>query len=111
MQSSPRLQRATQRNVQLMWLTERLTADHKTIADVRKDNGKAIHRVCHGFIVLCRRLELFSEAIVAIDGSKLKAVNIRDRNYTRAKVKRRLEQVNESIARYVSQPCTSGGRA
>jgi hypothetical protein len=68
-----------------------------------KDNGKAIRRVCRQFVLLCRRLDLFSEAIVAIDGSKFKAVNNRDRNYTQAKVKRRLEQIDESIARYLSE--------
>jgi transposase len=102
-QSSRRLERESQRNLELMWLTERLTPDHKTIADFRKDNGKAIRKVCREFIVLCRRLELFSEAVVAINGSKFKAVNNRDRNYTQAKVKRRLEQIDESIARYLSE--------
>src|SRR5712692_9315230 len=75
LQSSRRLERETQRNVELMWLTGRLTPDFKTIADFRKDNGLAIRNVCRQFIVLCRRLDLFSEAIVAIDGSKFKAVN------------------------------------
>lgn len=102
-QSSRRLERETQRNVELMWLTERLTPDHKTIADFRKDNGKAIRKVCREFIVLCRRLELFSDAVAAIDGSKFKAVNNRDRNFTRAKLERRLEQIDESIARYLGQ--------
>ncbi len=76
-----------------MWLSGRLTPDHKTIADFRKDNGKAIRRVCREFVVLCRRLKLFSEALVAIDASKFKAVNSRDRNVTRAKMKRRLAQI------------------
>jgi transposase len=102
-QSSRRLERETQRNVELMWLTERLTPDHKTVADFRKDNGKAIRKVCREFIVLCRRLELFSEAVAVIDGSKFKAVNNRDRNDTQAKLKRRLEQIDESILRYLSQ--------
>ncbi|UYG06856.1 IS1182 family transposase [Halomonas sp. M4R1S46] len=103
LQSSRRLERETQRNVELMWLTERLTPDFKTIADFRKDNGEAIRRVCREFIVLCRRLELFSQAIVAIDGSKFKAVNNRDRNFTAAKMKRRLEQIEESFERYLTQ--------
>src|SRR5437763_14936811 len=77
--------------------------DFKTIADFRKDNGEAIRRVCREFVVLCRRLELFSEASVAIDGSKFKAVNTRDRNFTQAKMQRRLAQIDESIARYLSQ--------
>jgi transposase len=102
-QSSRRLERETQRNVELMWLTERLTPEHKTIADFRKDNGEAIRRVCRECVLLCRRLDLFSEAIVAIDGSKFKAVNNRDRNYTRAKVKRRVEQIEQSIARHLSE--------
>jgi len=102
-QSSRRLERETQRNVELMWLTERLTPDFKTIADFRKDNGEAIRRVCREFIVLCRRLDLFSQAIVAIDGSKFKAVNNRNRNFTATKMKRRLEQIEESFNRYLGQ--------
>lgn len=102
-QSSRRLERDTQRNAELMWLTERLTPDFKTIADFRRDNGDAIRRVCREFIVLCRRLELFSQAIVAIDGSKFKAVNNRNRNFTVTKMKRRLEQIEESFSRYLGQ--------
>ena len=102
-QSSRRLEREAQRNLELMWLTGRLTPDFKTIADFRKDNGTAIRGVCREFILLCRRLELFSQAVVAIDGSKFKAVNNRDRNFTSAKMKRRLEQIEESITRYLSQ--------
>src|ERR1700732_2254178 len=77
--------------------------DFKTIADFRKDNGEGIRKVCREFVVLCRRLALLSEASVAIDGSKFKAVNTRDRNFTQAKMQRRLEQIDESIARYLSQ--------
>jgi transposase len=102
-QSSRRLERECQRNIELVWLTGRLMPDFKTIADFRKDNGEAIRRVCREFVVLCRRLELFSEACVAIDGSKFKAVNTRDRNFTQAKMQRRLAQIDESIARYLSQ--------
>ena len=102
-QSSRRLERETQRNVEVMWLTGRLMPDFKTIADFRKDNGPAIRAVCREFVVLCRRLDLFSQALVAIDGSKFKAVNNRDRNFTRAKMKRRLEQIEASIDRYLSQ--------
>jgi len=102
-QSSRRLERECQRNIELVWLTGRLMPDFKTIADFRKDNGEAIRRVCREFVVLCRRLELFSEASVAIDGSKFKAVNARDRNFTQAKMQRRLAQIDESIARYLSQ--------
>src|SRR5271166_958526 len=85
-QSSRRLEREALRNVEVMWLTNRLVPDHKTIADFRKDNGGAIRKVCARFIVLCRRLDLFAEASVAIDGSKFKAVNNRDKNFTRAKM-------------------------
>jgi len=102
-QSSRRLEREAQRNIELMWLTGRLSPDFKTIADFRRDNGAAIRRVCREFVVLCRRLDLFSQALVAIDGSKFKAVNNRDRNYTRAKVQRRIEQIEESVARYLSE--------
>jgi transposase len=101
-QSSRRLERETQRNVELMWLTGRLTPDFKTIADFRKDNGPAIRNVCRQFIVLCRQLELFSDAVVAIDGSKFKAVNNRDKNFTSAKMQRRLAAINESIERYLT---------
>jgi transposase len=102
-QSSRRLERECQRNLELMWLTERLEPDFKTIADFRKDNGKAIRKVCRQFVVLCQQLNLFTEAVVAIDGSKFKAVNNRDKNFTRAKLKRRLEQIEASIARYLGQ--------
>jgi transposase len=102
-QSSRRLERETQRNVELIWLTGRLTPDFKTIADFRKDNGKAIRGVCREFIVMCRELKLFSEAIVAIDGSKFKAVNNRDKNFTDRKLKARMQQLDESIARYMTE--------
>jgi transposase len=102
-QSSRRLERESQRNVELMWLTGRLMPDFKTIADFRKDNGKAIRAVCREFVVLCRKLNLFSQALVAIDGSKFKAVNNRDKNFTRAKMKRRLEHIEASLDRYFEQ--------
>jgi transposase len=102
-QSSRRLERECQRNIELVWLTGRLMPDFKTIADFRKDNGEAIRKVCREFVGLCRRLELLSEASVAIDGSRFKAVNTRDRNFTQAKMQRRLAQIDESIARYLSQ--------
>ena len=101
-QSSRRLERETRRNIELMWLTGRLMPDFKTIADFRKDNGPAIRAACRQFVMLCRRLNLFSEAIVAIDGSKFKAVNNRDRNFTTAKIQKRMEQVEASIDRYLS---------
>src|SRR5271165_4055731 len=100
-QSSRRLEREAQRNIELMWLVGRLAPDFKTIADFRKDNGAAIRAVCAQFVGLCRRLKLFTQAIVAIDGSKFKAVNNRDKNFTRAKVQKRIEQVEASIARYL----------
>src|SRR5499427_3787151 len=100
-QSSRRLEREAQRNIELMWLTGRLAPDFKTIADFRKDNGAAIRAVCSQFVVLCRQLGLFSRAVFAIDGSKFKAVNNRDKNYTVAKVTGRMEQVHASIARYL----------
>ncbi|SAK95057.1 transposase IS4 family protein [Caballeronia pedi] len=100
-QSSRRLEREAQRNIELMWLTGRLAPDFKTIARFRKDNGKAIRNVCRQFVMLCQRLNLFAEAIVAIDGSKFKAVNHRDRNFTNAKLERRMRDIESSIARYL----------
>jgi len=102
-QSSRRLEIEAQRNVELMWLAGRLAPDFKTIADFRKDNGVAIRLVCREFVMLCRKLNLFANAFVAIDGSKFKAVNSRDRNFTRAKMKRRLAEVDASIDRYIQQ--------
>jgi transposase len=101
-QSSRRLERETQRNVELMWLTGRLMPDFKTIADFRGDNGPAIGAACAQFVVLCRQLSLFTRAVVAIDGSKFKAVNTRDKNFTVTKVAKRIEQVEASIARYLA---------
>lgn len=100
-QSSRRLEREAQRNVELMWLTGRLAPDFKTIADFRHDNGKGIRNVCRRFVELCRELKLFSQAVVAVDGSKFKAVNTRDRNFTPSKVKKRQEQIEDSIKRYL----------
>jgi len=101
--SSRRLERECQRNIELIWLTEQLAPDFKTIADFRKDNGQAIREACRTFVVLCRKLDLLSVASIAIDGSKFKAVNARDKNFTEAKMKRRLARIDESIARYLSQ--------
>ena len=101
-QSSRRLEREAQRNIELMWLTGRLAPDFKTIANFRRDNGAAIRAVCAQFVVLCRQLGLFTRAVVAIDGSKFKAVNNRDKNFTVAKLAKRLEQVDASIARYLA---------
>ena len=102
-QSSRRLEREAQRNVELMWLTGRLAPDFKTIADFRKDNGEAIRLVCREFVMLCRKLGLLNNTLVAIDGSKFKAVNNRDKNFTRAKMKRRLAELESSIDRYLTR--------
>src|SRR5437762_10167159 len=102
-QSSRRLEREASRNVEVMWLTGRLVPDHKTIADFRKDNGPAIKKVCAQFVALCRKMGLLAKASVAIDGSKFKAVNSRDNNFTKGKMERRLAQIDESVARYLSQ--------
>ena len=102
-QSSRRLERECQRNIELIWLTGRLMPDFKTIADFRKDYGKAIQAVCRTFVELCRRMELLTDVSVAIDGSKFKAVNGRDKNFTQGKMKRRRDEIDRSIARYLSQ--------
>ena len=101
--SCRRLEHEARRNVELMWLAGRLAPDFKTIADFRKDNGEAIRLVCREFVMLCRKLKLLTNVLVAIDGSKFKAVNNRDRNFTRAKMKRRLAEVEASIDRYLDQ--------
>jgi transposase len=108
--SSRRLERECQRNIEMIWLTGQLAPDFKTIADFRKDNGKAIREVCREFVALCRKLGLLSAASVAIDGSKFKAVNARDKNFTEAKMKRRLERIEESIGRYIAQLETADRR-
>lgn len=101
-QSSRRLERESQRNIELMWLTGRLMPDFKTIADFRRDNGPAIRAACAQFVVLCRSFNLFTRAVVALDGSRFKAVNNRDKNFTVAKVAKRIEQVEVSIGRYLA---------
>jgi transposase len=102
-QSSRRLEREACRNVEVMWLIGRLAPDHKTIADFRKDNGAAIRKVCAKFVALCRQMGLLQTPSVAIDGSKFKAVNNRDRNFTHAKMARRMAQIEESVGRYLRQ--------
>ena len=102
-QASRRLEREAGRNLEAMWLLGRLVPDDKVIADFRKDNGPAIRKVCAQFVELCRRIGLLTKASVAIDGSKFKAVNNRDKNFTRGKVERRRAQLEESVARYLSQ--------
>ena len=100
-QSSRRLERECQRNLEVMWLTGRLAPDFKTIADFRRDNGTGIRLVCRRFVELCRDLKLFTQAAVAIDGSKFKAINSRDRNFTPAKIEARKKQIEESVQRYL----------
>ena len=102
-QSSRRLEREAQRNVELMWLTGKLAPDHKTVADFRKDNGPAIQAACAHFVVLCREIGLFTRALAAVDGSKFKAVNTRDKNFTPTKLNKRIEQVAEHIAGYLQE--------
>lgn len=110
-QSSRRLEREAQRNVELMWLTGKLAPDHKTIANFRKDSGEAIQAACAHFIVLCRQIGLFTQAVAAV-GSKFKAVNTRDKNFTPTKLKKRIEQV-ASTSRATSRTSTppTGWRA
>jgi hypothetical protein len=96
------LEREAQRNLELMWLTGRLAPDFKTIADLRRENGGAIRATCRQFVLLCRKLDQLSETLIAIDGSKFKAVNARDKNFTPAKLQHRIEQIEESIARYMA---------
>ena len=103
MQSSRRLEREAQRNIEVMRLTGRLAPDFKTIADFRKDNGEAIRNVCREFIVICRQFNLFSKVIVAVDGGKFRVVKNRNWNFTGAKVKRRMEQIEKSLDRYFTQ--------
>src|SRR5262252_8358378 len=102
-QSSRRMEREGGRNLEVMWLTGRVAPDHKTIADFRKGNGPGIKKVCAQFVSLCRQMGLLAKASVAIDGSKFKAVNSRDNNFTKGKIERRLAQIEESVARYLSQ--------
>ena len=102
-QSSRRLEREARRNLEVIWLLRRLAPDDKTIADFRRDNGRGIKKVCARFVDLCRQMGLLTKASVAIDGSKFKAVNTRDKNFTRGKVERRRQQLEESVARYLAQ--------
>jgi transposase len=103
LQSSRRLEREAQRNVELMWLTGRLSPDFKTIADFRKDHGDAIRLVCREFVQLCRRLKLFTDGVIAVDGSKFKGVNNRDKNFNEHKVQVRMQQLEQSVDRYLAE--------
>ncbi|MDP9651868.1 transposase [Paraburkholderia caledonica] len=100
-QSSRRLERQCLRNVELMWLTGRLAPDFKTIAEFRRSNGEGIRNVCRRFVMICRDLKLFTQAVVAIDGSKFKAIDSRDNNFTPSEIARRQERVGQSIQRYL----------
>jgi Transposase domain (DUF772) len=102
-QSSRRLEREASRNLEVIWLLQRLTPDDRTIPDFRKDNGAAIKKVCAKFVELCRQMGLLTKASVAIDGSKFKAVNTRDKNFTKGKVERWRQQLEESVSRYLAQ--------
>jgi len=102
-QSSRKLEREANRNLELIWLLERLAPDFKTIADFRKNNREGIKSACRQFVLLCKRMNMFSESLIAIDGSRFSAVNNRDRNFTKAKIKRRIEAINKSLDRYLSQ--------
>ncbi len=102
-QSSRRLESEAQRNIELMWLTGRLAPDFKTIADFRKNNGDAICKVCRQFVLMCRRLNMFGDGDIAIDGSKFKAVNNRDKNFTDGKLQARIEQLEQGISRYMEE--------
>ena len=99
--STRRLETEALRNVELMWLITRLAPDFKTIANFRRENGKAIRKVCAQFIELCRQMNLFADSMVAVDGSKFKAVNSSDQNFTQAKIKRRIQEAEASIAQYL----------
>jgi transposase len=106
-QSSRRLEREAGRNLEVIWLLQRLTPDDKTIADFRRDNGPAIRKTCARFVELCRQMGLLTKASVAIDGSKFKAVNTRDKNFTKGKIERRRQQLEDSVARYLAQLVTA----
>ena len=103
LQSNRKLEREANRNLELMWLLNRLAPDFKTIADFRKDNGSAIKSTCRQFMMICKQLNLLAESLIAIDGSRFKAVNNTDRNFTQAKVKRRIATINKSLNKYLDQ--------
>lgn len=101
--SSRQMEREANRNVEVIWLIRRLAPDFKTIADFRRDNHKAIQQVCREFTLFCRNLELFSGDLVAIDGSKFKAVNNKGRNFTERRLKKIIKKLDEDIDRYLDE--------
>lgn len=101
--SSRSLEKEAKRNVELMWIMRKLTPDFKTIADFRKDNRKAIKKVCREFTLLCKRLDLFGGELIATDSSKFRAVNSKKRNFNEAKLKRALERIDEKIEEYFTE--------
>jgi transposase len=101
--SSRELEKATHRNVEVMWLLRKLQPDFKTIANFRKDNTEALKRVCREFTLLCKKLNLFGGELVAIDGSKFSAVNHNSRSYTKQKLQGLLRQIDEKIERYFTR--------
>ena len=108
-QSSRRLERECQRNVEVMWLIGQLTPDFKTIADFRRDNGPAIRKVCSRFVALCRDLHLLDGNAVAIDGSKFKAVNHREKNFTKDRLAKRIAAIESTIERYLKERGSRAG--
>ena len=105
LQSSRRLERECGRNLELIWLTGRLKPDFKTIADFRKDNGPAIRKVCQQFVALCRNMDLLDSDVVAIDGSRFKAVNSKAKNYTRGKLRQKLGEIDKAIVETLPMHC------
>jgi transposase len=103
LRSSRRLEQETHRNVELMWLLKQLRPDHKTIADFRKNNLQPLRQVCREFTVLCKQLDLFAGELVAIDGSKFKAVNAKERNFTQDKLAQLLQQIDQRVTGYLQE--------
>jgi transposase len=101
--SSRCIEKECKRNVEVMWLLKKLSPDFKTIADFRKDNADAIKKVCKEFVFLCKHLDLFGGELVAIDGSKFRAVNSKKRNFNEAKLRKKLKEIDEKIDMYFEE--------
>ena len=101
--SSRRLEAETQRNLEVIWLLRHLQPDFKTIADFRKDNRHAFKAVFRQFVLLCRKLDLFGRELIAVDGTRLKAVNSTDRNFTREKLTKLIQSADERLADYLAR--------